>query len=208
MAYYCEDCRLYFPRHVVNCPQCGQRPAADGRSDREMALLGYRPFSPAARPTQPEQIQDDDLLLTLRREYAQQYSTPAPSPSPTEEDPQEDFFTQLSSGPEPVFPQMELDPPGTPAPFPTTDFPGPACRRPSFQVREPFHRRAARRFSLVPWPLLLRVCFVLVVLLFLVILWCMRGALIQGVLSIFTALMPLVLMALALWWILRSVFRR
>lgn len=173
MAYICADCRLYFSRPSTNCPRCGRRPVNDGHSEAELEALGYRLLALpdlSNRSARRSVIHDDDILAGLRRDYERQQASsrrPAeaePSPPP----PEEDFFAGLrreSTGTGPT-PRIDLDPPERPA-VRTPDLweaPSPVWREsPRPRRREGLFSRL-NRAAAIPWPLLLRIGFVVLVI--------------------------------------------
>ena len=65
-----------------------------------------------------------------------------------------------------------------------------------------------RSAASIPWPLLLRIGFVILVIALLATLWTMRWALLQGILALFTALLPGFVILWLLWYIIRGGRRR
>lgn len=220
MACFCEDCRLYFQRRYPNCPRCGRRPVSDGRTDQELEALGYHAFPlPGQAGQQPRRaaIEDEDLLSRLRRDYERQYTAPPPEPAaqapdapPPSPPPEEDFFGGFREGPAQSTPRIDLDPPERPAvrrPAPR-EAPAADWYAPPRARRESVFSRLGRSASSVPWPLLLRIGFVVLIVALLFTLWAMRRALVRGVLSIFTALLPALVVLYLLWYIIRGGRRR
>lgn len=227
MAYICEDCRLYFSRRSSNCPHCGRRPTEDSRSEAELQAQGYRSLTlpaPSRRHTNRAVIHDDDLLAGLRRDYERQHTSSSHTasaesstretvpPPPPEPQPEEDFFAHFrEEQPQPrSTPQIDLDPPERPA-VRTRD----PWEAPSHTWHEPPRARRTGTFSRlgrsaasIPWPLMLRIGFVILVIALLVTLWTMRWALLQGILTLFTTLLPVLLIVWLVWYIIRGGRRR
>lgn len=73
MAYYCRTCRIVFERKYSNCHICGYGLQSDDRSVQEYVDMGYELAGKARPGVSCPQIEDGDVLSTLRNGYRKEF---------------------------------------------------------------------------------------------------------------------------------------
>ena len=219
MAIRCDDCRYLFSKKRVSCPFCGGQTIRDDRPDADLLAAGYT-MAPQGR----QQTIPDDPFEAMLRAYQEEQTQPIPTPPAAEpsqpEQPQDgvDFFSHFQGGsPAADIPTVESthrsqpqqEPPRR---QPTQPDPYEAeLREIERQQRrlERQYRRAAfwDRLSSFRWGSVFRVVVFVLVVLAAIGLWNMRYTILNSVLDLVIGILPVVLLILGIWLLIRSIFR-
>lgn len=74
MAFLCDNCQLFFPRKLTNCPFCGGKIYTENVSEESLKQDGYSLVSmegskKSNESTDPFVIDDSDIIASLRKSY-------------------------------------------------------------------------------------------------------------------------------------------
>lgn len=218
MSIRCDDCGYLFSKKRSSCPFCGGSIIQDDRPDADLLAAGFT-MAPQGR----QRKAPADPFAAMRQAYEQEQQQTQPIPTaPSAQAPSEperpqggvDFFSQFqdSSAPEAV-PTVESThrSPSQPQPVPQPDPYEAELRELERQQRrlDRQYRRAAfwNRLSSLRWGTLSRVVVVVLVVVAAIGLWTMRYTILNSILELIIALLPIALIIGGIWMLLRSIFR-
>lgn len=236
MAFVCDDCQYIFSKKRSSCPFCGSRVYNNSNTESSLLNDGYS-WAPGHKPKETNkkvetthdhfedlrqsffEQQESDTSQTSAPEVAPRVSSPKNKTNnlPRESinsTPESDFFSQFGDPSSHadnipiVVPHVQQAQTRLPQQQEPYEQELQEIERQRQQAERQYRRRAVINSILnIRWRAIFRIILIVILVIAAISIWNMRYVIFSSIINFLMGLLPIILIILGLWYIIRSLFR-